>query len=208
MNKQKYCTFYVVRHAESESNISGFLGGDPHLTVVGKEQARKLAKKLGDIHIDAFFASDLLRAKETAEILALERKLAVQTTVAIRERNHGILDGRRTLEIDKEFGELFAKREAMAQEERAKHRIAEGVETDEEVITRFITYLRELAVGYAGKTVLVVSHGYTMRSFLVHIGFAQYEELPTHAITNTSYAVVQSDGTDFFVKETLGIHKK
>lgn len=61
--------------------------------------------------------------------------------------------------------------------------------------------------GYPGKTVLIVSHGDAIRNFLVHTGCTTYDQLPDGSIRNCGYAVVQSDGVDFFIKELSGINK-
>src|SRR5690348_2997634 len=86
-----YCTLYVVRHAQSESNASGYLAGqkDEQLTELGKQQAIALAKDLSTLQFDAIFSSDLMRAKHTAEIIAREHKLVIETTKHLRERMWG-----------------------------------------------------------------------------------------------------------------------
>lgn len=45
------------------------------------------------------------------------------------------------------------------------------VENGEEMMGRFITALREIIIAYAGKTVLIVSHSYIIRLFLLHVGY-------------------------------------
>lgn len=87
-NKEKYCTFYIVRHGETLWNVKGLLQGikDSALTPTGEKQARELAAELESVNFDVIFSSDLLRARRTAEIIALERKLAVKTSQLLRER--------------------------------------------------------------------------------------------------------------------------
>jgi len=46
------------------------------------------------------------------------------------------------------------------------------------------------------------------RSTLVRIGFARSHELPSGAIKNASYVVIQSDGNEYVVKEAVGIEKQ
>lgn len=61
---------YVIRHGESETNRAKRWTGwvDAHLTDKGKEDAKKAGEYLKDISFDKIFASDLIRAVETAEI--------------------------------------------------------------------------------------------------------------------------------------------
>ena len=72
---------------------------------------------------------------------------------------------------------------------------------------RFYSFLKELNSKYGEKTILIVSHGLVIRTFLIYIGFATYKELPTFAIPNTGYIKIVSDGTNFRLKRVYGIHK-
>lgn len=71
-----------------------------------------------------------------------------------------------------------------------------------------ITFLRETAVAYLGENILVVSHSGIMRASLIKLGFGTASELNFSCISNAGYAVIESDGVDFFVRETDGIHKR
>ena len=61
---------YVIRHGESETNYKKQWTGwsDVHLTDKGKEDAKKARDFLKHISFDKIFASDLVRAVETAKI--------------------------------------------------------------------------------------------------------------------------------------------
>ena len=61
---------YVIRHGESETNLSKKWTGwlDVHLTDKGKEDARKAGEFLKTVSFDKVYTSDLCRAVETAEI--------------------------------------------------------------------------------------------------------------------------------------------
>lgn len=206
----KYTTFYIVRHGETIWNKEGRLQGqlDSPLTENGLAQAKTVAWKLKDVNFDAMFSSDLLRAKRTAEIIALEHELAVDTTEALRERKFGQVEGKTHAELRKDLKEIMEKFDAMPPSEKFTYRFVDDMESDDEVATRFIIYLREMAVAYAGKTILLVCHGGLMRAFLIKIGFGSHEELPPGTIDNTAFFALESDGIDFIVKETDGIHKK
>lgn len=201
MDTKNLCTFYLVRHGQTDMNVAGLLQGQSNsiLTEKGKEQARQLAKELGDIHFDAVFSSDLVRAKDTADIIAIEHKLATQTTQLLRERAWGRLEGL-SRNVLHQFDEVYA---SLPDEEKSIYKSFEDIENDEEVSIRFITFIREVAVNYREKNVLLVSHGSAISSFLVKIGFWTYDKvLPT--IPHTAYIKFISDGIDFFVEETKG----
>ncbi|OGG15155.1 hypothetical protein A2773_04670 [Candidatus Gottesmanbacteria bacterium RIFCSPHIGHO2_01_FULL_39_10] len=201
----KFCTFYIVRHGETvwnlEKRIQGH--GDSPLTAKGLKQIQKTAQKLKDVKFDAAFSSDLLRAKKTAEIILLERKLAVTTTEVLRERRFGKYEGK----FFQEMQHLYEKIDKLDQNERFQTPLHEDIESDEALIGRFLTFLRETAVAYNGKIILIGSHGGLMKTLLIHLGFGNYKNLYGRFIANGAYIKLTSDGVDFFIEETYGIKK-
>ncbi|HUQ84825.1 MAG TPA: histidine phosphatase family protein [Candidatus Limnocylindrales bacterium] len=209
MKNNNYCTIYLVRHGQSHGNHPvDTYGLDKELTEKGREQAKEAAKKLKKIKFDVIFASPLIRAQQTAKIIAAEHKLAVLTKEMLKERYHGVLEGRATAEAKKEINEQITKMYNTPYDEWKSTPLAEGRETDEQAMSRFIIALREIAVAYPGKTVLTISHTSIMRTFLVHLGFKSYKELADYKITNTAFVKLKTDGIDFFIEETQGIEPK
>ena len=209
MSNKQMTTIYVVRHGQSESNLNGEIAGHTNrpLTKQGEEQAKKQAEKLTQVKFDAIFSSDLLRAKRTAEIIAAEHQLVVNTTQMLRERNFGEWEGKPEEDFYKKNAELLESLKNLSEPEKQDLKIGQGYENNTEIATRFITFLREIAATYLGKTILIVCHGSMMRALLMRLGFGTYDELPAGCIDNAGYFVLDSDGVDFFVKETVGIHK-
>lgn len=203
----KLTTLYIVRHAQTQANAQELLQGqsDSPLTREGKIQIKNLKTKLRNIHFDAFFSSDLLRAKRTAEIIALERKMAVTTTKALRERRFGSLEGEKYEIFSKTLQQLSQKYQELPPQKKLKFKFVDDMESDEEILMRFITFLREIAVAYAGKTLLIVTHGAMIRVLLIHLGAGSYDDFI--AIPNTAYVKLESDGADFFIKEIAGVKK-
>ncbi len=197
--KNNYCTIYIARHGETEWNVQGKVQGhtDSPLTTAGISQAKNLAKELKSIKFDAIYSSDLLRAKRTAEYVALEHQLIVETTEALRERSFGKHEGSTKKVLDL-LEELKQKKIPYS---------SQNIESDEQLTKRVITMLREIAIAYPAKTVLVVTHGGVLIRLLVHLGFMRHEELKNYSVKNTAYIKVASDGVDFFIKETKRIQK-
>lgn len=208
-NTKNYCRLYLVRHGESEGNVLGIIQGhaDFPLTARGKEQSTLLARSLKGVEFAAVYSSDLSRAKDTAATIASQRKLAVKTTELLRERNFGKYENEATVESQRELIELLQVHENVVTEQRFKQKIAGGIESDEEVVSRFILFLREVAVAYANKNILVVSHSGMIRGLLIHLGHFTYADFEHIKIPNASYLVLESDGVEFFVRETMGITK-
>lgn len=203
--KTLFTTFYIVRHGETHWNVQKLLQGhgDSPLTESGKEQIQKRAQEFTNIHFDHVFSSDLLRAKHTAELLTIEKKLAINTTHLLRERSFGKYEGKPREVFQAENKELIEKYEALSSQEQRKFKYADDMESAEEIVLRLLIFLRETAVTYEGKTILLVTHGGAMRVLLEHLGQVVLEGRGT--ISNTAYVKLLSDGVEFEVKETNGI---
>lgn len=203
MQKNNYCTIYIVRHGQTQWNVERRIQGhgDSPLTELGIQQASDLGQLLKNVEFDAVFSSDSLRAKRTAEMIVLEKELEVVTTELLRERAFGKYEGE-YIDNLKKFDEIF---DALSEEEKFRHKSEEDIESDEEVVQRFLAFVREIAVRFAGKTILLVTHAGMMKAFLIHAGFGTYASLPHGSIKNTSYIQVKTDGVDFFLQETFGI---
>lgn len=195
-----YCTLYLVRHGQTDWNANGITQGqaDIPLNSEGIKQTQALARNLRNIKFNAVFSSDLIRAKKTAEIISLERKMAVETTRLLRERRYGKLDGK-PWQLMQKYYDTWEK---LSKKARTEYKPYAGYETDEEVISRIITFLRETAVRYPGKTILIVCHGSIMRTFLNHLSEETYL---SGSISNGGFIKLESDGVDFFIKEMRGI---
>jgi broad specificity phosphatase PhoE len=81
----------LVRHEEVQEEYKNKYNGhnDISLSKRGKEQAKKLCKKLNNLEFDAVFCSDLRRAKETAS----ELKHKIIYTNHLREKSWGRHEG-------------------------------------------------------------------------------------------------------------------
>lgn len=92
---------YVIRHGQAVGNAEGrFLGHvDPPLTAEGQAQARRMAAALVDRGITHIQASDLTRAFATAQAVGDRLGLPVVRNPALREVNHGVLDGLTATEV-------------------------------------------------------------------------------------------------------------
>ena len=89
----------LVRHSEVVKDYQGKYNGhiDISLSNKGKEDAKKLAKKLQDIEFDKIYCSDLLRARET--LAAFNYTLTPTYTKKLREKSWGRHEGKSFEEI-------------------------------------------------------------------------------------------------------------
>lgn len=198
-----FCTIYLVRHGETDWNKKDIIQGqiDIPLNKKGESQAIEMASKLERIHFDAIFSSDLARAKHTAERIAAKRRLTVKTTKALRERYFGKFQGKK-FPKERNMKKMI---EGLIKKSKTQ---SEKPETDDLIISRLFTFLREISLSYSAKTVLVVTHASPIRTILIHLGFGTYENLPNNCIDNLAYVKLKSDGVDFFIEETNGIKRE
>ncbi len=194
---KNYCTIYLTRHGETEWNEKKIVQGqsDIPLNEKGKLQAKQLGDELKETHFDAVFSSDLLRAKDSAEIIVSGKQLKVETTNALRERFFGRFEGRPLEEMRKTLGETMVV--PKAKQEKLK---LDDVENDEDVMSRLIPFMKKVATINLGKNVLMVTHGGLLRAFLSYVGVEvpKYSEKP---LKNTGYLIIESDGVGFEIKE-------
>ncbi|MCX6732761.1 MAG: histidine phosphatase family protein [Candidatus Roizmanbacteria bacterium] len=196
------CTLYLVRHGETDWNVTRTIQGqkDIPLNAKGEGQAQELREILKPIHFDAVFSSDLIRAKRTAEILTLERQLVLETTNTLRERAFGIYEGKPMDGAHEKLYELLEKYKAHPHFSEAQ------VESNDQMVSRALTFIREISLAYTNKTVLLVSHGGLMRILLIHLGFCTSKQfLPFGSIKNLAYIKLSCDGSEILVQETSGI---
>lgn len=85
-------TVILMRHGQDEQ---GYRGGwsSQGLTALGREQVAKTAESLTQLMIDQMISSDLLRALETADIIAKKCQLSFSVDSDLREINNGDLSG-------------------------------------------------------------------------------------------------------------------
>ena len=103
----------LARHGETSDNAHGRILGrrDPPLSRAGREQAAGLAASLG-MAIVAMWCSPLLRARQTAEIVADAIGVAPTVLDDLIESDRGSWEGQRFEEISAATPELFAAFEA------------------------------------------------------------------------------------------------
>ena len=152
----------LVRHGQSEWKAMGRWQGkaNPPLTDLGKEQALIAAKKLPDFSILA--SSDLVRARETAEIFAKAHDKDSNDILIepqVQERDAGEFSGLTRDEIDKKFPGYLAQ-----------NRWPSGWEPDDVLIKRLREGLgRIITSSTESDSIVVVTHGgciYALESLL------------------------------------------
>ena len=151
---------YFVRHGESQANLQRVISNRdlPHeLTVRGREQAERLGERFFGHTITRIFTSPLLRAAQTATILAERLSVECVKVDGLREFDCGVAEGR----ADEAAWALWqAEYDAWVFNHDYGHKI-EGGESFQEVQKRFVPFINSLVRNYAGtkSEIICVSHG-------------------------------------------------
>lgn len=175
---------WLVRHGQTDWNLTGRWQGQtsdaPGLNDMGRTQALSACDQWTDVSFSAIYSSDLLRARQTAELIAKSLDLTVTLEPRLREMNLGAWEGMLSDEIEAQYPQELAERAQNPFQARAP----QG-ESPAEVAERVIAAVNETAIKYQNKSVLIVAHGI---SLAVIICRAQgipldkvYEYLPENA---------------------------
>lgn len=188
---------YFIRHGESEANLVNEFSNRNHekhpLTEKGRQQAQALAEQLRDVKFSAIYASPMLRARQTAEILNGPHALEIQITPAICEHDAGDLEGRSDRAAWDEYNKLF---ETWIVTRNFEARMPNG-ESFNEMVARFRPFLADLAQKYAGTdaNVLLVGHAGIFHAMLpAYLSNVDYAFGYKHILGNTALVLVEHNG--------------
>lgn len=185
----------LVRHGESEWNAKSLWTGwtDIALSEKGHEEARSAGEKLGDIHFDIAFTSDLTRAHQTLDeilnVLTLT-DLPTNKNSALKERNYGDYTGKNKWEIQKEVGE-----EKFTRIHRGWDEPIPNGETLKDVYERVIPYYQKeiLPELKLGKNVIVSAHGNSLRALVKYLENISDKDIENLEIPTGEVLVYQVD---------------
>lgn len=101
----------LVRHGATDWNLQGRCQGssDRHLSEVGVRQAEQIAERLRCEELTAVYSSGLLRARQTAEHISRPHGLPIIIEDAVRELDHGDLEGLTFNEIKSSYGDFLVR---------------------------------------------------------------------------------------------------
>jgi probable phosphoglycerate mutase len=154
---------FMVRHGDTVLSAEDRFAGetDVELSEKGREEARRLAKRLSGEKITAVYASPLGRTIETARIIAEPHHLQVQPCDGFREISHGHWEGMKRHEVEEKFPK------EMAEWEKDPYTFAPtGGESGLAVTARALPALIDLVRKHPGESILIVSHKATIRLLL------------------------------------------
>jgi len=146
----------AIRHGETAWNRDARIQGqiDIPLNDTGLWQAERTAAALSDEPIDALYASDLSRARQTADAIARLRGLTLRLHPGLRERSFGAFQGRTWTELEQEHPDVVRAWKA-----RVPDFAPPGGESLLTLRERVEGTFAELAARHPGGQIAVVAHG-------------------------------------------------
>ena len=171
----------TVQHTQAEHHVTKMVGGntDWSLTELGKEKAHNIGRNIKNLLKNKngiMYSSDLLRAKQTAQILNEYLNLEIVYKQDLREINVGESKGK-----SKEwYGQNCTPKENIP---LIKYRAFPSAETFEDVYNRTYAIVEEI-VNNEYENNIVVGHGCALIMF-----FLQWLKLPVSIMENTAFSM-------------------
>lgn len=165
----------VTRHGETDWNASGILQGwlDVPMNERGRQQSLELADTFAASGFSCVYTSPLCRALECAQIIADRLRLPPPIVHSgVKERNFGIIQGIPKAELAELnpvlFGQILKRNPAASFEQG---------ESMDDVATRVLDAIMNIADQRPGGRVLVITHGWAMDVVIRHV-----HQLPRSAV--------------------------
>jgi probable phosphoglycerate mutase len=158
----------IIRHGTTAWNKEGRAQGssDIPLDIEGLSQARALGVRLSKENWDVVYSSNLLRAKQTAEIVG--EHFGIDNIIfdaRLREIGGGQIEGTTEEERVLKWGKSWRELDL-------------GIESQEVGTSRALSFIEDVANKHINKNILVVSHGslirHLLKGLLPHVNTAEH----------------------------------
>lgn len=163
---------YLIRHGRQCSKLCNV---DVELAPEGREQADLLGQRLKNYDIEAVYSSDLIRARETADIINKHLNKPRVIDERWQEANFGGMTGLTNEEMREKYGNFLEKRATMTEDIP----YPDGGENCRMVFERSFEALKDLTKENY-ENVCVVTHGGVIRALLTGIVGADYAKWLTY----------------------------
>lgn len=187
----------VVRHGEThwnrEARIQGH--GDSPLTPAGEAQAEAIGERLALERFDRLVASDLGRARQTAQAIGRRTGHAIVADPRFRERNYGVTEGLTYAEIHSRYPDVFAR----VRDADPDYAVPGG-ESRRQMYERVSAALDSLAREWAGERVALVCHGGVLGALFRYVHGIPLAEARAIPIPNAAYNVLRHEAGRWHVE--------
>lgn len=189
---------YLVRHGESEANISKRFSGitDVNLSSKGKSEAKLAGQNLKLEKISHVFTSPLIRAKDTAKIICKEinydeNKIIIENSLI--EVNFGLFENLTWDEISSAYkneSENWIK-------DKVKYKFPQG-EGYADIIKRISKFIDNVP-----DNSLVVTHFGVIQSVMLYLNIADEISLWDYKISNCDIVVLNEKKFERIIKNNV-----
>jgi broad specificity phosphatase PhoE len=191
-------TIYLTRHGEVHNPKKVWYGRMPRfgLTELGKKEIAQTAAFLQSKSIDKIYASPLLRAKQTAEIIRQKLQLPnTHYTKSLLEIRSSF-EGRSLTYVQSVHFDNFSEQYRQATDE-----------TLAEIAARIEAFFQKLHTNHKGKQIVAVSHGDIL---MIARALIQKQPLVTASIRGKGYVqhgevleIIIEDGKEMIVQSVF-----
>ncbi|MCX6663878.1 MAG: 2,3-bisphosphoglycerate-dependent phosphoglycerate mutase [Euryarchaeota archaeon] len=222
-------TMVLVRHGQSQWNLENRFTGwvDVPLSVKGRDEATSAGKKLKDMRFDTMYVSHLMRAIQTMHYILLEladkripiiyheekrihdwehysgdreNEIPIYQSVDLAERYYGDLQGLNKADTMKKYGEQQVHIWRRSYDVNPPK--GESLkDTCERTIPYYKNYI--LLELQAGKNILIIAHGNSLRSIIKYVENISDEDIPNVEIPTGVPIVYTFDAQMKLQKKTL-----
>ncbi|MCX7796625.1 MAG: alpha-ribazole phosphatase [bacterium] len=183
-------SIYIIRHGETDWNREGIYQGqtDIPLNENGRETAKRLGIALSKIRFVSIYSSDLLRARETAEIINSFLNVPLYCVIDLRELDFGEWTGISIWEMSRKDPELFKK-----WQEDPWNVSPPGGETFRDLTERVMRFLESISKKYKGENVLVVSHAGPIKAMIFGLLSATGRAYWNIKVSHSTVVIIDKD---------------
>lgn len=164
MNTGPSLRLLLIRHSETDWSREGRFCGrsNPSLNETGIRQAQRLAEQLRDKNITIGYTSPARRACQTADTLCVAAHLGVtfMRRIELQEQDFGEWEGRRPEDVAQAHPALWTDWQS------GKVVAPPGGESLSAVAERVLSWVSEVSLSHAGRTVAAVAHGGVLQALL------------------------------------------
>lgn len=180
----------LIRHGQTEWNADGRYQGQSNVALsdIGRTQAKFLAERFPVKHLDAIYASDLDRARETAECVGEKLGVLVRPEKAFRELSFGDWEGLTYQQITARWPEESHKLFTAPDELE----IPNG-ETFQALQKRALSKINELCKEHVDQTIGIFAHGAINKTILAGLMHIPLHYLWSLRQDNTAVNILQLD---------------
>lgn len=151
---------FLIRHGRQSDDRCNV---DVGLADEGRRQAELVALRMERWGIASLISSDMIRARETAEIMDARLGLGVRIVPELRELSFGDMEGLTDAEIGERFAEFKLRQEPMDLDLRYP-----GGESISGLLERIVPAVRAIVATSPGD-VAITTHGVVIRALVSHV---------------------------------------